>query len=172
MEVKETRVRKPTTAELVQLIGDTDGPVDIDGLVYASFSESGAMGRPGDVVLGFLEDGDLVAFHFNYHKWEKDDERFSRTIDQIWGFIQWKSAAVNPVIMTILGTRFKEDPTFMAAFDMGNHFLLNRSCTFELDESDLFYLGDDSKTSLYLPNIPVSIFGPRLFPDSRDQNGR
>ena len=65
--------------------------------------------------------------------------------------------------MAILGTRFKEDPTFMAAFDMGNHFLLNRSCTFKLDESNLFYLGDDSKTSLYLPNIPASIFGPRLF---------
>ena len=61
------------------------------------------------------------------------------------------------------GTRFREDPTFKGAFQVGNHLLINRHHTFELGEQDIFLLGEGFKTSLFLTSAPVSIFGPRLF---------
>ena len=157
MEVRAAQVKKPTTEEIAQLMAHAED------LVYMQFSESGAMGRAGDVILGALEDGALIAHHFNYHKWDKDDAHFTELLDQLWDFVQRKSAAVNPVLMAIAETRFREGPTFKAAFEVGNHLLINRHHPFELGEQDIFLLGDGVKTSLFLTSAPIPIFGPRLF---------
>ena len=140
MEVKEAQVKKTTTEEIAQLMAH---PED---LVYLQFSESGSMGRAGDVILGTLEDGVLIAHYFNYHNWDTDDARFTELLDKLWAFVKLKSAAVNPVLMAIGGARLKEDPTFKAAFEVGNHLLINRHCTFELGEQRIFLLGDGFKT--------------------------
>jgi hypothetical protein len=60
-------------------------------------------------------------------------------------------------------TQADEDPVFRAAFDVGNHLLLNRLFEFELGEDAIFYLGMRMRTSIHLTNAPVAIFGKRLF---------
>ena len=49
MEVREAQVKKPTTEEIAQLMAHAED------LVYLQFSESGAMGWAGDVILGAIE---------------------------------------------------------------------------------------------------------------------
>jgi hypothetical protein len=47
MELKEATIRTPTIKDVEDLVSR------LDGLVYLQFSESGAMGRPGEVVLSW-----------------------------------------------------------------------------------------------------------------------
>jgi len=82
------------------------------------------------------------------------------------------TSSTNPFFPTMTGRKAEEDPRFKAAFDMGNHVLLNRSCSFELGDDAIYFLGDGRKTPLTLTSAPLSIFGPRLFQDQAGEGGR
>ena len=157
MELKEATIRTPTIKDIEDLVSR------LDGLVYLQFSESGAMGRPGEVVLGDLVGPDLISYSLNYHQWEGDEERMKTAMDKLYGFVHQATSSTNPFFPMMTGRRAKEDTRFRAACEVGNHVLLNRSCSFELGDDTIYFLGDGLKTPLHLTSAPVSIFGPRLF---------
>ena len=166
MELKEATIRTPTIDIVEDLVSR------LDGLVYMQFSESGAMGRPGAVVLGDVEGQDLISSSLNYHHWEGDEQRLKAAMDKLYGFIHQATSSANPFFPTMTGRKAEEDPRFKAAFDMGNHVLLNRSFSFELGDDAIYFLGDRYKTPLTLTSAPLSIFGPRLFQDQAGEGGR
>lgn len=157
MELKEATIRTPTIKDVEDLVSR------LDGLVYLQFSESGAMGRPGEVVLGDLIGPDLISYCLNYHQWEGDEERMKTAMDKLYGFVHQATSSTNPFFPMMTGRMAKEDTRFAAACEVGNHVLLNRRCSFERGDDTIYFLGDGLKTPLHLTSAPVSIFGPRLF---------
>lgn len=158
MELKEATIRTPTIENVEDLVSR------LDGLVYMQFSESGAMGRAGDVVLGDLVGPDLISYCLNYHQWEGDEQRLKGAMDKLYGFVHQATSSTNPFFPIMTGRNAEEDPRFKAAFEVGNHLLLNRSFSFELGDDAIYFSSDRHKTPLTLTSAPVSIFGPRLFP--------
>ena len=121
------------------------------------------MGRPGEVVLGDLVGPDLISYCLNYHHWEGDEERMKTAMDKLYSFVHQATSSTNPFFPMMTGRKAKEDTRFRTACEVGNHVLLNRSCSFELGDDTIYFLGDGLKTPLHLTSAPVSIFGPRLF---------
>ena len=166
MELKEATIRTPTIENVEDLVSR------LDGLVYMQFSESGAMGRAGDVVLGDLVGPDLISYCLNYHQWKGDEKRLKAAMDKLYGFVHQATSSTNPFFPIMTGRKAEEDPRFKAAFEVGNHLLLNRSFSFELGDDAIYLLSDGHKTPLHLTSAPVSIFGPRLFQDQDGEGGR
>ena len=166
MELKAATNRTPSIENVEDLVSR------LEGLVYMQFSESGAMGRAGDVVLGDLVGPDLISYYLNYHQWEGDEQRLKAAMDKLYGFVHQATSSTNPFFPIMTGRKAEEDPRFKAAFEVGNHLLLNRSFSFELGEDAIYFLGDGQKTPLTLTSAPLSIFGPRLFQDLDGKAGR
>ena len=159
MELKEATLRTPTIEDLEDLVSR------LDRLVYIQFSESGAMGRAGDVVLGDLVGPNLISYVLNYHQWESDEQRLKAAMDKLYRFVHGATSSANPFFPTMTGRKAEEDPRFRTAFSVGNHVLLNRNCSFELGDDTIYFLGDGHKTPLHLTSAPLPSFGPQLFPD-------
>lgn len=167
MELKEATIRTPTIKDIEDLVSR------LDGLVYLQFSESGAMGRPGEVVLGDLTSQEgLVIHHFNYHKWEENDQTFFTLMNKLHPFVSNATASANPFLGAFGRDPAPESKYFRAAFEVGNHLLLSRRCDFQLGENCIYLVANGVQTPLLLTSAPLSIFGPRLFPDSRGNDGR
>ena len=157
MKEKKAKITTPATVEIKSLLAT---PRD---LAYIQFSESGAMGRPGEVILGELVQEGLVIHHFNYHKWDEDDRPFFALMNQLYAFVRNATASANPFLGAFGRKPAPESEHFKAAFDVGNHVLLSRRCEFELGEHCIYLVANSTRTPLLLTSAPLSIFGPRLF---------
>ena len=113
MELKEATIRTPTIKDIEDLVSR------LDGLVYLQFSESGAMGRPGEVVLGDLVGPDLISYSLNYHQWEGDEERMKTAMDKLYAFVHQATSSTNPFFLKMTGRKAKEDTRFRAACRSG-----------------------------------------------------
>jgi len=165
MEEKGAKVNTPATDEIERLLAT---PTD---LVYVQFSESGAMGRPGETILGELVQEELVIHHFNCHKWDEDDRHFLALMNKLSAFVSHTTASANSSLGTFGRKPAPECEHFKAAFDVGNHVMRSQRREFVLGDICIYLVTNDTRTPLLLTSAPLSIFGPRLFPDSRDQDG-
>lgn len=129
-----------TIVELVEKAGD---------LAFIKFSAAGAMGPAGDVVLGLMEDGQLVCYHFNLNDKDYQSERFDIATKKLYRFV-------------LDNVPSQSNSSFRIAGGMGNHLQLNKKYNFEWIESAIFLVEKNLKTPLQL-NIPLH-FPQQLFP--------
>jgi hypothetical protein len=147
--------------------------------VYLQFSESGAMGSPGDIVIGIYTSKKLVCYSGNYHDSRFDNlPEFSQCLDEMYALVQSTIPRREPPSFNFDGSAFdqsdweeqqkensvpKAAKLFNGAFDMGNYLLLNKSFHFHWKENDIFFTTDEARFKILLSSAPVKIFGPLLF---------
>ena len=160
MEEHKALINKPTTTEIEALLKD---PTE---LVYIQFSSSGAMGYPGEVVLGEQGQNGLIIHQFNHNYWDKDDHHFFTLMDKLYKFVLKAPRSVNPTASSLDSDPAPENEHYRTAGGMGNHVLLNPRYEFELGESCIYWVADKIRTPLLLTSLPITSLGPQLFPNS------
>lgn len=160
MEENKALINKPTTSQLAALLKD---PTE---LVYIQFSSSGAMGYPGEVVLGEQGQDGLIIHQFNQNYWDKDDEHFVALMDELYQFILKAPRSANPTTSSLDSNPAPENERYRTGGGMGNHVLLNPRYEFELGENCIYWVADNTRTPLLLTSLPITSLGPQLFPNS------
>ena len=160
MEEHKALINKPTTTEIEALLKD---PTE---LVYIQFSSSGAMGYPGEVVLGEQGQDGLIIHHFNHNYWDKDDLLFVALMDRLYQFVLKAPRSANPTSSSLDSNPAPKNEHYRTAGGMGNHVLLNPRYEFELGENCIYWVADNIRTPLLLTSLPITSLGPQLFPNS------
>lgn len=148
-------------------------------IVYLQFSESGAMGSPGDIIIGIYTSGKLLCYSGNYHDSRFDSPpEFGQCLDEIYALVKSTIPRRDPPSFNFDGYIFNqtdwEEPQkanlvhssaelFNGAFDMGNYLLLNKSFKFNWKDNDIVFTTDEAKFKIILSSAPIEIFGPLLF---------
>lgn len=121
-------------------------------LAFIKFSAAGAMGSPGDVVLGVVDNTQLTCHHFNLNDKDCSSDLFDLATKKLYRFVS------NNV-------RGQSNNSFRIAGGMGNHLQLNNKYKFEWIPSEIFLVEKEFKTPLQL-NIPLH-FPQQLFPQCK-----
>ena len=142
-----------------------------EDIVYLQFSESGAMGSPGSIVIGTFESERLICHVGNM----AEEQWFNRNefYDAMDFFYSLVCSTVHNSIhsQTPADTSFRRltQPAalprdmFAGAFDLGNYLLLNRKLTFSYDRDMICCSVGPNVYSIHTTSAPISIFGPLLF---------
>jgi hypothetical protein len=146
-----------------------------EDIVYLQFSESGAMGSPGSIVIGTFESEKLICYvgnmaeeqWFNRNEfYDAMDFFYSLACSTVHNSIHTKT----PADTSFSGVTKPAMPRdmFAGAFDLGNYLLLNRKLNFSYDKDMICCLKGPKMYSIHTTSAPISIFGPLLFEHGHD----